>query len=84
MVRTQVMLSKTQHDNVRSLAHIHRISFAEAVRRLLDRGLQEGLGTGPGKSGAAGLLELAGAASGGPHDLAAEHDRYLDEDFNSS
>lgn len=84
MVRTQVMLSEAQHENVRRLAHIHRISFAEAVRRLLDLGLEEGLGTGPGKSGAAGLLELAGAVSGGPKDLAAEHDRYLDEDFDPS
>jgi len=77
------MLSEGQHERVRRLAHIHRISFAEAVRRLLDRGLEEGLGTGPGRSGAAGLLELAGAASGGPPDLAERHDDYLDEDFDA-
>lgn len=81
MVRTQVMLDEPQYESVRTLAHVHRISFAEAVRLLLARGLEVGLGTGPVKLGAAGLLDLAGIVSGGPADLGERHDSYLDEDL---
>lgn len=82
MVRTQILLDEPQYESVRRLAHIHRISFAEAVRHLLARGLEVGLGPGPGKLGAAGLLDVAGIATGGPDDLAENHDSYLDKDLS--
>ncbi|MBM4353373.1 MAG: CopG family transcriptional regulator [Deltaproteobacteria bacterium] len=80
MVRTQILLDEPQYESVRRLAHIHRISFAEAVRHLLARGLQVGLGPGPGKLGAAGLLDVAGIGIGGPADLSEKHDKYLEQD----
>jgi hypothetical protein len=81
MVRTQILLDEPQYESVRRLAHVHRISFAEAVRHLLARGLEVGLGPGPGKLGAGGLLEAAGIARGGPRDLGERHDKFLDKDL---
>jgi len=82
MVRTQVLLDEAQHEAIRGLAHLHRISFSEAVRQLVDKGLAVGVGPGRGKRGAGGLLEIAGIATGGPSDLAEKHDSYLDEDLD--
>lgn len=81
MVRTQVMLDNAQIERVRRVAHVHGISFAEAVRRLLCRGLDAGLQADdlPGRSPAA-LLKLSGIARGGPRDLAVNHDKYLAKD----
>lgn len=82
MVRTQIMLTQEQFESIRRLAHGHRISFAEAVRRIVQKGLEVGLGPGPGKTGAAGLLELKGIGREGPKDLGKKHDRYLNKEFS--
>jgi len=82
MVRTQIMLDEMQMESVRRLAHVHRISLAEAVRRLVQKGLEMGLGPGADKAGACGLLAIAGLAGGGPADLGSNHDKYLEEEFS--
>ncbi len=43
MVRTQIQLEETQHKQVRQLAHQHRLSVSETVRRLVKQGLRTGL-----------------------------------------
>ena len=80
MVRSQIQFEPAQYEQIRRLAHRERISIAEAVRRLVNRGLSMG-GELEASPRAAALLDLAGFASGGPRDLAQRHDEYLDEDL---
>lgn len=81
MVRTQIQLEESQYEQIRRMAHRERISMAEAVRRLVRRGLAEGESDRP--TGAAALLSLAGIASSGLGDLGRRHDDYLAEDLSS-
>ena len=82
MVRTQIQLQEHQARRLKSLARQRGVSMAEIVRRYIDRGLE---GEVPGQaelySRAEGLIgrfpDLEGAT-----DLAAEHDRYLEEAFS--
>jgi hypothetical protein len=76
--RTQIQLEEAQYEQIRRIAHRERISFAAAVRRLLDSALGGVDGDRP--RGAAALLGVAGVARGGPPDLAERHDEYLAED----
>jgi len=80
MVRTQVQFREAQHERIRKYAHRSRISFAEAVRRLVDAGM--GCAADEQKaSGPQALLEIAGAGSSGLGDLGRRHDDYLAEDL---
>jgi hypothetical protein len=76
MVRTQVQFDEQQYEQIRWLAHGRRISVAEAVRRLVTRGLRAGPGEDDGRRGEA-LLEIAGIGASGLGDLARSHDDYL-------
>ena len=82
MVRTQVQFREAQHERIRKYAHRSRISFAEAVRRLVDAGMgrdsEDGRASGP-----RALLEIAGAGASGLGDLGRRHDDYLDEDLGN-
>lgn len=80
MIRTQIQFEPPQYEQVRLVARRHGISMAEAVRRLVDIGLDHGL-QGARRASAADLLALAGIAESGLEDLGGEHDRYLDEDL---
>jgi hypothetical protein len=79
MVRTQIRLSEEQARWLRASARRDRISLAEAIRRLVDRGLADE------KADRALLYERAAEAVGryrdrrGASDVAQDHDRYLDE-----
>ncbi len=81
MIRTQIQLSEAQARRLRVAARREGISVAEAIRRLVDRGLSDD------KVDRAQLYERAASAVGrfrdrsGAKDVAKAHDRYLDEAF---
>jgi len=81
MIRTQIQLSEEQARRLRAAARREHISLAEAIRRLVDRGLADE------KADRARLYARAAEAVGryrdrrGAKDVAREHDGYLDEAF---
>lgn len=81
MIRTQIQLSEAQARKLRAAARRDGISLAEAIRRLVDRGLAEA-GTERAQR-----YERAGKVVGrfrdrrGKRDVATQHDAYLDEAF---
>ena len=81
MIRTQIQLEEKQYEAIRRLAHKHRISMSEAVRRLVTAGLAAGRNPIQQPSGARALLALAGIGKSGLGDLGRRHDDYLAEDF---
>lgn len=81
MVRTQIQFEESQHEQIRRLAHRHRISISEAVRRLVRLGLQAGL-EGKAQPQGGELLKLAGIGRSGLGDVGRRHDDYLAEDFD--
>jgi len=80
MIRTQVQLEAEQYEALRKLAHRHKISISEAVRRLLKKGMRQGIDDDDSPD-AGKLLELSGIAASGRDDIGGRHDEYLDEDF---
>ena len=81
MIRTQIQLTERQARVLRASARQRGVSLAEMIRRCVDRGLAEGA---PGRSE---LYARAAQAVGrfrdrrGARDLARNHDRYLDREF---
>lgn len=81
MVRTQIQLTEAQARRLRAHARRHDISLAEAIRRCVDKGLADEA------EDRAALYERAAGLVGrfpdrrGAKDLAARHDRYLDDTF---
>lgn len=80
MIRTQVQLTEVQQRAVRSLAVREGVSFSEALRRCVDRGLDT---TGAEARAARfdSLLALGGQFRdvAGRRDLSAAHDALFDE-----
>lgn len=82
MIRTQIQLTEEQFQNVKLLAASRGISMAELIRRSIDQTI-----------GSAGLpgweerkrraLEVVGKYDSGLPDIGLEHDRYLEEAFDS-
>ena len=81
MVRTQIQLTEAQARKLRLAARREGISLAEAIRRLVDRGLADEQDT------RARQYALAAETVGryrdrrGAKDVAAAHDAYLDEAY---
>lgn len=81
MVRTQIQLTEAQARRLRLAARREGVSLAEAIRRLVDRGLAEE------KAGRDRLYARAAETVGryrdrkGAKDVAREHDAYLDEAY---
>jgi len=82
MIRTQIQLEKSQHQQIRELAHQLRISISETVRRLVSQALRSGLEEETPHR-AEELLKIAGIGRSGLEDLGRRHDHYLAEDFES-
>lgn len=81
MIRMQIQLTEEQDRRIRSMAEALGLSISEIVRRLVDAGIRE---QRPSRtelySRAAGLIGKF-ADRDGAGDLAAEHDRWLDEAY---
>jgi hypothetical protein len=81
MVRTQIQLTEQQARHLRRVAAEEGVSVAAVVRRCVDLALEER------RPGRAELYRRATALAGafrdrdGATDLAAEHDRYLEDAF---
>lgn len=81
MIRTQIQLTEAQARKLRVAARREGVSLAEAIRRLVDRGLAEQ------SEERAGLYARAAESVGryrdrkGARDVGKEHDAYLDEAF---
>ncbi|MGB8933152.1 MAG: ribbon-helix-helix protein, CopG family [Anaeromyxobacteraceae bacterium] len=81
MIRTQIQLTEVQARRLRVAARREGVSLAEAIRRLVDRGLAEE------SEERARLYARAAEAVGryrdrkGARDVAKDHDAYLDEAF---
>jgi len=81
MIRTQIQLTEAQARKLRVAARRDGVSLAEAIRRLVDRGLAEET------EERARLYARASESIGryrdrkGASDVAEEHDAYLDEAF---
>ena len=81
MIRTQIQLTEAQARRLRVAARRDGVSLAEAIRRLVDRGLAEE------EAGRGRLYARAAEAVGryrdrkGATDVASAHDAYLDEAF---
>ena len=77
MIRTQIQLTEQQMRKLRRVARANGISLAEAIRRLIDRGIEEAL---PDRSI---LYSRASTVVGafrddGASDVSEKHDEYLD------
>ena len=81
MIRTQIQLTEAQARRLRLAARREGISLAEAIRRLVERGLADD------EAGRGRLYARAAEVVGryrdrrGAKDVAKEHDAYLDEAF---
>jgi len=79
MVRTQVRLSEAQASKLRAAARRDGISLAEAIRRLVDRGLAE-TGKDRARRYARGAKVVGKFRDRrGASDVATRHDAHLDE-----
>jgi hypothetical protein len=80
VIRRRVRLEPAQHEEIRRLAHRHRIAISAAVRRLVT----EVLGVGfeeASRPRASELCKAAGIGRSGVPDLGRRHDDYLAEDY---
>lgn len=81
MIRTQVQLTEQQIRQLRKVAARDGVSIAEVIRRCIDRGIGDRLGDSDAAYEAAlrcvGSFRDRDEAS----DVAAEHDRYLEDAF---
>ena len=78
MVRTQVQLTEAQMRMVKRLARERGVSVAELIRQGVDL-FARSAGTLDDEEQSRRALAVAGRFRSGLGDLAAEHDRYLDE-----
>jgi hypothetical protein len=81
MIRTQIQLSEAQARKLRAAARRDGISLAEAIRRLVDRGLAEA-GTDRTRRYERGAKVVGKFRDRrGATDVAKQHDAYLDQAF---
>ncbi|MFQ5790331.1 MAG: CopG family transcriptional regulator [Acidobacteriota bacterium] len=80
MIRTQIQLTEEQARRLRAKARDGGVSLAEIIRRYLDRQLKL---ERPNRAELYGrAARLVGRFRVDTHDLASEHDRYLEEAFD--
>ena len=81
MVRTQIQLTQDQASLLKELAARKDVSMAELIRRCVDRfiSLEGGIGEAEKRRRA---MAAVGFVTGGPGDLAENHDKYLAEAYS--
>ena len=82
MIRTQIQLTETQAQALREQARLQQRSMADLVRESVSEYLARSHAVDRGEL-ARRALALAGRYRSGCPDLAEDHDRYLDEAFDS-
>jgi len=81
MIRTQIQLTDEQARKLRRRAKQQGISMSAMIRRCLDESLEDGALDRSGQYARAARLVGRFPDRGGATDLAAAHDRHLDEAF---
>jgi hypothetical protein len=81
VIRTQIQLTEDQVRRLRRIARVEGISLAEAVRRCVEKTLHAEGGDRGARYTAAAKLVGTFRDREGATDLAAQHDRHLDEAF---
>lgn len=81
MVRTQIQLQERQSQALKQAAKAAGISVAEFIRRSVDTALREQAAAEDGETARRRALGVIGAFDSGTGDLAAAHDRYLDQAY---
>jgi len=79
MVRIQVRLTERQVQSLSDLAHRHRLSMAELIRRGVDQVLASGLSVEVGRKKRKAIA-ATGRFHSGRKDVSVRHDHYLAED----
>jgi hypothetical protein len=79
MARTQVQLTRERAQALKRRSKTTGVSSAELIRRALTPFLRDGLDGAEQRRRRA--LSVIGIARSGHPDIAEQHDRYLDEDY---
>ena len=82
LIRIQVQVTTAQADFLRGLGAETGRSLADLVREAVDGLIQEHQGTDP-KARRTSALSVVGRFRSGLADVAAEHDRYLADSFET-
>lgn len=82
MVRTQIQLTETQMHTLKRLAADRGVSVAALIRQSVDL-LVRTAGVVDDEEQRQRALAIVGRFHSGRSDLAAEHDRYLEEAYHS-
>lgn len=82
MVRTQIQLTEAQAQALRLQARLQQRSMADLVRESVSEYLRRRRAVDRDET-ARRALALAGGFRSGCRDLAADHDQFLDEAFDS-
>ncbi len=80
MIRTQIQLTEAQARALKRIAAERGVSVAELIRQSLDHFLQAAR-AGDSEERRRRALAAAGRFRSGLRDLAAEHDRYLEDAY---
>jgi len=83
MERTQISLEPEQADRLRRLARERGVSMAHLIRDAVERSYGSALAPPTRTELLERAMTAVGCASSGLGDLAADHDRYLDEAYGS-
>ncbi len=79
MIRTQIQLTDEQASLLKEMAHESNESIAALIRKALDQFLSK---QQPNRRALyRQALAVVGKYNAGVHDIAIEHDRYLEEEF---
>jgi hypothetical protein len=80
MLRTQIQLTEEQARALKEMAGREGVSMAELIRRAVDRVIEES----DDRERRRRALALLGKYRSGDSDVAANHDRYLDEIYGEN
>jgi hypothetical protein len=78
MIRTQIQLTEEQVRKLRRVARAQGLSMAEAIRRLIDKGIEDELPDRRALYARASRWIGAFRDAAGASDVSEAHDRYLD------
>jgi hypothetical protein len=77
MIRRQIQLTDDQARGLKELAERHQVSISELIRQAVDQIIADGEYEEKRRRASA----VIGSFKGGPADVSANHDKYLDEAY---
>jgi len=82
MIRTQIQLTEAQAQALRELSRRENISIAKLIRRSLDRFLNSSMVIDD-EERRIRAIKAVGRFRSGKSDISVNHDRYLDDSYQS-